>query len=218
MKVKGIIFDMDGTLGDTMAVLCEAFRQAFEQFLGRRYSDQEIAALFGATEEGIFQRVVPDRWRDCLQVYSEIYEKIHARLDGPFPGIEEALRLLKQRGVSLGIVTGKGPPTTAISLRDFNLTGYFEVVETGSAAGAVKPHLIRKVVERWDIPSDRVAYIGDTPYDVEAAKEADVIPLAAAWAPATDAAALNRAGPLATFTTVESFIRWVDGNIEADGS
>jgi len=61
MKVKGIIFDMDGTLGDTMAVLCEAFRCAFEQFMGRRYSDREIAALFGATEEGIFQRVVPDR-------------------------------------------------------------------------------------------------------------------------------------------------------------
>jgi pyrophosphatase PpaX len=216
MKLEGVMFDLDGTLGDTLPVCCAAYRRAFEEFLGRHYTDDEIMALFGPSEEGIIQRLVPDQWQACLQTYLDAYDRAHAPYAKPFPGIETALRLLKQRGVALAIVTGKGPHSAAISLKHLGLASYFDVVETGSAEGAVKPLLIRRVLTKWGVWPHQVAYMGDTAYDIEAAREAGVIPLGAAWAATASAHSLNALAPLATFDSVESFIHWIDRNVEAN--
>ena len=61
MKLKGIMFDLDGTLGDTLPVCFASYRRVFREFLGCHYSDHEITALFGPTEEGIIQQLVPDQ-------------------------------------------------------------------------------------------------------------------------------------------------------------
>jgi phosphoglycolate phosphatase-like HAD superfamily hydrolase len=61
MSLQGVIFDLDGTLGDTLPVCFAAFRETFRHYLGREYSDREIRAMFGPTEEGIIQRMIPGR-------------------------------------------------------------------------------------------------------------------------------------------------------------
>jgi HAD superfamily hydrolase (TIGR01549 family) len=214
MKLDGVIFDFDGTLGDTLPVCFAAFRRALESFSGRHYTDEEIAALFGPSEEGMIQRMVPDRWQACLEAYLAAYEEESARRARLFPGIETALRLLKRRGVALAIVTGKGARSAAISLRHLRLAEFFDVVETGSPDGSVKPLAIQRVLAKWGAAPDRVAYVGDVPTDMEAAKEAGVIPLAAGWAATSDADTLSALFPRETFRSVESFIRWIEKNVE----
>jgi pyrophosphatase PpaX len=214
VKLRGCIFDLDGTLGNTLPVCYQAFQRAFVKYLGRHFADDEIRALFGPSEEGICQRLVPDQWEACLQTYLEAYDEVHAEYAQPFPGIEAALQSLKQCGVPLAIVTAKGRHSAAISLRHLGLAHYFDAVETGTAEGAVKPMFIRKVLARWDAPSCQVAYVGDATYDMEAAREAGVIPLGAAWAATADADRLNALSPLATFRSVESFIQWIDENVD----
>jgi len=213
MRLKGIIFDLDGTLGNTLPVCFAAYRSAFAQFLGRTYTDREITALFGPSEEGIIQKLVPHQWQACLQTYLGIYEQVHARYAVPFPGLEDALRLLRQRGVVLAVVTGKGTHSAAISLRYLDLAGYFDIVETGSASGAIKPRSIRKVLAKWQVPPHEVAYVGDTAYDLKAALEAHVIPLGAAWAATAEVNSLKALAPLAVFDRVEDFMRWIDHNL-----
>src|SRR5579864_9064339 len=117
MVIKGIIFDLDGTLADTLPVCFAAFRRAFHEFSGRIYTNEEITALFGPSEEGSILQIVPDRSEECLQVFLEEYERAHASCLEPFPGILDALRLLKDRGVKVAVVTGKGQHSAAISLR-----------------------------------------------------------------------------------------------------
>jgi pyrophosphatase PpaX len=214
MKLQGVIFDLDGTLGNTLPVVFEAFQRTLLEFLGHHYTDREIRALFGPTEEGIFQQLVPEQWQACLQTYLAAYDEIHAQYAHPFPGIEDALQLLKQCGVPLAIVTAKGHHSAAISLRHLGLAHYFDAVETGTAEGAVKPKFIRKVLARWGASSCQVAYIGDAAYDMEAAREAGVIPLGAAWAATADADRLNALSPLATFRSVDDFIRWIEVNVD----
>jgi pyrophosphatase PpaX len=213
MKLQGIIFDLDGTLGDTLPVCFEAYRHAFEEFLGRRYNDREIAALFGPNEEGIIQRMVPDDWEACLRTYLDEYERAHGPYDKPFPGIETALNILKERGAALAIVTGKGSNSADISLKHLGLAGYFDILETGSANGAVKSLSIQKVLMRWAILPKEAAYVGDTAYDIEAAKEAGVIPLGAAWAGTSNAESLRAMAPAATFRSVREFIDWIEENV-----
>ncbi|MBI2115168.1 MAG: HAD family hydrolase [candidate division NC10 bacterium] len=213
MKLAGVIFDLDGTLGDTLPVCFAAFRRALRKFSDRRYTDDEIAALFGPSEEGIIQQLVPDHWQACLDTYLAAYEEESARRARLFPGIETALRLLSERGVVLAIATGKGAHSAAISLRHLNLAKHFDVVETGSPEGGVKPGSIRKILGKWGAPPHEVAYVGDAPSDIEAAVEAGVIPLAAAWATTSSAEGLGALGPLETFRSVGSFIAWIDANV-----
>ncbi len=217
MKLRAVIFDLDGTLGDTLPVCYAAFRETFEQFLGRSYADQEIAAMFGPSEEGVFQRMVPDRWEACMEAFLAAYERVHAEHARAFPGLEAALRLLKERGLALGIVTGKGPRSAAISLRHLGLAGYFDAVEAGHAGGGSKPEAIRKVLDGWGIGPEDAIYIGDLTYDINAARKAGVTPLGAAWSPTANAERLEAAAPLAVFRSVESFARWIADNVEAGG-
>ena len=214
MRLEGMIFDLDGTLTDTFAVCFIAFRETIQAVTDRRPADDEIFAHFGPSEEGMFQRWVPDRWEECLQHYLSLYEREHRRIGRIFPGVEAALRTLKALGIPMAVVTGKGPRSTAISLAQLGLTPYFDSIQTGSPEGNVKPQGIRKVLTRWGVAPERVAYLGDAASDIEASRAVGVIPLAAAWETRSDAAALRALRPRAAFSTVAQFLDWIDTEVE----
>lgn len=215
LRLKGMIFDLDGTLGDTLPVCFAAFRETFRAYLGKKYSDAEIRALFGPAEEGILRNLVPDRWQESLQRYLSEYAKAHEQCREPFPGISAALRLLRERQIKLAIVTGKGPGSAEISLQAMGLAGAFDAVEAGSANGGVKPASMRRVLESWGFEPPQVATLGDAPSDIRAGREIGALPLGAAWAETSDFAALDGLQPLATFRTVPQFIQWIEEHVEA---
>jgi phosphoglycolate phosphatase-like HAD superfamily hydrolase len=214
MRLDGMIFDLDGTVTDTFAVCFAAFREALLACTSRSFSDEEILARFGPSEDGMFQRWVPDRWEECLRRYLTAYEREHRRLARLFPGIAAALDTLRARRIPLAVVTGKGAQSTAISLAQLGLGRQFDAVETGSPEGSVKPRCLRRVLAHWGVTPDRVAYLGDVPSDIEASRTVGVIPLAAAWEKRSDAAALRALEPLAVFDTVAQFIEWIDRTVE----
>jgi pyrophosphatase PpaX len=190
-----------------------AFRSAFEQFLGYRWADEEIKALFGPTEEGSCRQAVPDNWKGCLEAYLDAYERAHTELTEPFPGIEAALRLLKERGVATALLTGKGPASTHISLEYLGLEPYFELVETGSPDGPIKPKSLKKVLAEWDMDPHEAAYVGDSAYDVEAAAEVGMITLGAAWAEDSTVHGAHPTKLEAIFCDVSDFVRWIETNV-----
>jgi HAD superfamily hydrolase (TIGR01549 family) len=214
MRIEAVIFDLDGTLADTLPVCFVAFRHTLVSLSDRRYTDEDIMAHFGPSEEGIFQRLMPDRWEECLRVYLETYEQEHLRAARLFPGIEEALRRLKKRGIPLAIVTGKGPQSAAISFRHLGLARYFDVLETGDPERSIKPQAIRKVLAGWAIPPSRVAYVGDAASDMEEATAAGLIPLGAAWDPRATVQHGNGQAPLVLFPTVLAFTDWIESAVE----
>jgi pyrophosphatase PpaX len=209
MRLEGLVFDLDGTLADTLPVCFHAYRTVFASFLGRSFTDGEIAELFGPNEEGIIRQVIPDRWEEAFGRYLAEYQHAHVRFACKIPGIEEVLRFLRDRGVPLAVVTGKGAESARISLRLLGLARYFDCVETGSAEGGIKAFGLRQVLARWRIPPEAVAYIGDAPADILAAKEAGVLSIAAAWAAGADSAQLSSCQPRFLFTTVGEFSAWV---------
>lgn len=161
------------------------------------------------------QRLVPDRWEACLAAYLDAYDREHVRCTAPFPGLQPAFDLLRDRHVRLAIVTGKGAASAAISMRHLGIARYFDAVETGSPIGGVKPVAIARVLARWRVRADEVVYVGDAIADIDAAKDAGVIPLAAAWAATARTAELRARGPAATFSTVAEFIRWIEASATA---
>ncbi len=214
MQLDGMIFDLDGTLTDTFAVCFTAFRETIRTVTGRSATDDEIYSHFGPSEEGMFQRWVPDRWEECLRLYLTAYEREHRRIGRIFPGIETALGLLREREMPLAVVTGKGAQSAAISLAQLGLAPYFDCIETGSPEGSVKVRRIEQVLTRWEVAPNRVAYLGDVASDIEASRTVGVIPLAAAWEKRSNATALRALKPLAVFDTVPRFIEWIRATVE----
>jgi pyrophosphatase PpaX len=212
MELKGIIFDLDGTLGNTFPVIFPALRYTLKKITGLCYTDQELAATFGPTEEGILQNLAPDHWQKCLHVYMERYKQLSPLNTQRFPGIEQALQALKQRNILLGVVTGKSITSALISLEDLGLSGYFDIVKGGSDAGSIKAACMHEVLEIWGLPPKQVAYIGDVASDMHYAKEVGLIPLGAAWYEQADYESLEEEHPLAVFRRVRDFIHWIESD------
>jgi len=209
MQLRGLIFDLDGTLGDTLPVCYAAFRVTFQHYLNRDYADQEIRAMFGPTEDGIFQDMFPSHWQESLDMYLSEYRRAHQVCRDPFPGIPEALDLLKQHGLLTAIVTGKGPGSAKISLEEMGLAGAFDIVEAGSPRGGIKPDCMRKVLQAWELSTDQVACVGDAPSDIRSAHEIGAIALGAAWATTANYDSLAALNPSHTFTSTQQFIEWI---------
>jgi pyrophosphatase PpaX len=218
MTLRGMIFDLDGTLADTVPVCLAAFRDALLEYRGRDYSDEEIVAMFGQTEEGILRRVVPEQWEAAVRAYNIAYERRHDSCPEPFPGVLAALDLLESRGVALAMVTGKARASAEYSLRRLGLDRSIPLVEVGSPEGPIKPEGLRRVVAHWGFAPHEVAYIGDADSDVAAALEVGLIPLQAAWASSASLTGAGSADAAAIFKNVDEFVEWIEKNTEPDWS
>ncbi len=216
MNFRGMIFDLDGTLLNSLPVCYSGFRSTLRQFLGREYSDAEIHALFGPSEEGVLKKLLPGQWEESLQYYLAAYDQAHTEYAKPFPGVEAALALLKERKVRLAIVSGKGAGTMAISLRHSGLGKFFEVVQTGSEHGAAKPAHIKQVLSLWNYEPKDVAYIGDTAYDIKAAQAVGTVAIGAVWANTASSGQVKAMNPELVFCSVEDFRAWIEAGFPAE--
>jgi len=209
MKLEAMLFDLDGTLAETLPVCLTALRRVFRKYFGRDWSDQELLSCFGPTEEGVIKNLVPDQARECLETYYNEYRIAHAICREPFPGIRSALDLLERNGIRLGIVTAKGRTTAEISLQYLHLDSYFEKIECGFEDKSNKPASIQKILNDWKIPPQHIAYLGDRVSDIKSSLETGIIPLAAAWSKTAEYDRLATACPQEIFLSVQEFIGWI---------
>lgn len=205
MRIQAVIFDMDGTLIDSIPAVVVALQETFRRFTGQDYSPEAIIGMFGPTEEGvIIPRVAPADADAAVRYYTERYEALHTA--EPFPGVTGLLKRLHEHGIHTGIVTGKGPGSAEISMRVTGLDRYIETVATGSPNGSIKPLAIREMLAGWGVEPHRAAYVGDMPYDMQAAREAGVIPIGAGWA---DSATVTEDGGGQVFRSIAELENWI---------
>ena len=209
MYWRGAIFDLDGTLADTLPVSYAAFRRAIRESIGETWTNREIHGRFGPSEEGVLAGLCTADAANAYALFLRLYDREHRRCPAPFFGIPGLLRELGDEGVRCAIVTGKGADAAALTLARIGLAGAFERIEAGSAGGAVKVDCMRRILDDWRLPLEKVASIGDFPSDVRAAREAGITPLGAAWASTANRAALVAAGAHAVFDRVDELASWL---------
>jgi phosphoglycolate phosphatase/pyrophosphatase PpaX len=213
-KIKGVIFDLDGTVGNTLPLCIQAFRQSIEPLALKTLSDEDIIATFGPSEEGTIQALIPGFYEQGIVSYLQFYEALHGLCPDPFPGITDLLIMLKANGIRIAMVTGKGKHSTAISLKRFGLNEYFERIETGSPAGPVKVEGIRAVLEWWEhLDKASVIYVGDSPSDISASRKAGVPVIGAAWAETAEPEKLSAMQPDQLFYSTDTFAAWLQSKI-----
>jgi pyrophosphatase PpaX len=205
----GVIFDLDGTVTDTLPIAYAAFRAAIAAFAVREFTDAELLQLSGPSEEGIFRQIVPNNWELCFERYLEEYTIRHGGCNAPFPGLIEVLDYLRDRQLPRALVTGKASRAVTITLGHIGIAHYFDPIEAGSPGGNTKVEALRRVLAQWRARASSVVYVGDVPSDMEAANATGVIAAGAAWAAAVDAAALTASGAEIVFSRVDDFLAWL---------
>ena len=209
-KIKAVIFDLDGTLGNTLPLCIRAFRQSIEPLIKRSVSDAEIVATFGPSEEGTIMALAPDHYEKGVSDYLRFYQSLHSMCPTPFEGINDLLVELQNKGVHLAMVTGKGKHSTDISLNYFKLTNFFEIIETGWPRGPRKPEGIQSVLNFFkDIKKDEMIYVGDSPGDIIASRKVGIPVIAAAWAETAEPHELEKLHPDQTFYNISDFKEWL---------
>lgn len=179
--MKAIIFDVDGTMLDTERAQLKALQQVLEQH-DLTYTMDELRLVFGIPGKEALKRLGVEA---INEVHKEWDKAVAAYMDEVqlFYGIEEALEKLKTQGIKLGIVTSKTRVQFVNEFQPFGLNDYFTSIITADDAPKTKPDpapLQLCLTELAVEPTDAV-YIGDTIFDYQCAKGADVHFALALW-------------------------------------
>lgn len=180
--LKLAAFDLDGTIGDTIAMCILAVRKAVSPHARHELSEEEVVQTFGLNEEGMIRKMVGEGWKEALEDFYGAYERMHDLCPAPFDGMRELIMELRANGIPVVLITGKGERSCAITLSRFGMDFYFDRVETGSPEKNRKSEALRDVLEEFHVLPEDSIYVGDALSDITACREVGVPCLSAAWA------------------------------------
>jgi pyrophosphatase PpaX len=178
-----VLFDFDGTVVDTGAIILASMRHAAETVLGGQYSDEQLlAAVGGPGLEAQMHALDPARVDELVRVYRAHNEPLHDTID-VCEGMDAVLDELLRRGHRLGIVTAKRRLTVDLAFARVPIEHLFETVVAGDETEQHKPHPapLLLALERVGAHPADAAYVGDSPFDMQAAKAAGVFAIGVAW-------------------------------------
>jgi pyrophosphatase PpaX len=202
MRFPVVLFDFDGTVVDSGAMILASFQHATRTVLERELSDAELLAAVGTPLTAQMRLIDEDRAEELIETYRAHNEPLHEALE-PCTGMLEALKQLKDERRRLGIVTAKRRSTVELAFAVLPLRDYFDVVVAAEDASRHKPdpEPLLLALDRLEAKAAEAAYVGDSPFDVAAAKAADVFAVAVTWGGIHSEEALRAESPDAVVST-----------------
>lgn len=204
-----VLFDLDGTVIDSVALIRESHRHAVRTVLGEEFDDERLVANVGRPLIEQMEAFSTERADELLRVYREWNHANTAALLLAYDGVEEALRELRDDGRRLGIVTSKSRATVELAWDVLpGLSDLFDVQVTADDTERHKPHPapVRAALAAVGAEPDGACYVGDAPFDIQAGRAAGVVTIAVTWG-FFARADLEALGPDAVVTTPAEMLR-----------
>ena len=171
--IQMVIFDFDGTLGDTRGTIVATMQQTISELHLPEKSDEECAATIGLTLRNCFRQLFP-QLRDgeierCAEVYRRIFEVNKLRYKPVlFPHVKETLTWLQEHGIKMTVASSR----TTLSLHDLleslEIANYFDYVLGSEDVTHSKPdpEPVLKILEKMKVEAARTLVVGDMPVDI----------------------------------------------------
>ena len=190
MQYRAVIFDMDGTLLNSLEDLADSVEELLSFYGYPGHTLEEYRYFVGNGPRKLIQRSLPKDMAEnetfvdeALVRYKGIYEKNMMNKSKPYEGILEMLGKLQQKGIPLAVCTNKQEPAARlIAARLFPARIFREIV--GDVPGQARkpdPSRALQIAERMGVLPEEVAYLGDSPVDMETASRAGFLGIGVSW-------------------------------------
>lgn len=187
MVIKACIFDLDGTLLNTLDDLANSLNTALAKNNCPTWPIEEIQKKVGNGIRQLVRRSIPEDLSDELyeQIYIDfvnIYSVHKADKTEPYPGIVDLLETLRLTGYQLAVLSNKSEKEVQILCERFFPNIFRAIVgERRNLERKPSPDGIFEILEHLHVTKEEVLYIGDSEVDVETARRADVSCVACSW-------------------------------------
>lgn len=178
--IRAVTFDLDGTLIDSTDAIVDSFVHTFETLGLDVPSREAILKPIGHVLGRHFSMLTDHDGEECMAIYREHYNAHACDRTVLLPGAREALEAFSERGLSLAFATSKRRYASELILEHLGVLAFFEFRIGPEDVTRPKPHpeALHKVLKHFGLEGSEMAFIGDTHFDVLAAKEAGVAALA----------------------------------------
>jgi phosphoglycolate phosphatase len=219
MTSQAAIFDLDGTLLDTLGDLRQSLESALGEIgLTRSFDDETFKHMVGNGVTKLIQRALPPQMAEdeaqlarVREIFKRIYGQNQTRMTLPYPGLKDLLTGLKAKGFTLGVWSNKDQDNVS-ALMDHYFPGIFLGIRGAAPDRPIKP-APRVGLELADLlgsPPEKLIYLGDSEVDMETAHGCGFIAVGVSWG-FRSKEALQKAGarivldkPADLFTFMES--------------
>lgn len=179
------LYDLDGTLLDTLADLTDAVNAVFGSMGFPAVTKDEARAALGNGARRLIAKLMPEgsnnpRYEETVSTFRAYYREHCTVLTKPYPGIEKMLARLSKRGALQGIVSNK-PSPAAIECCELYFPGYLAIGEKAPLRIKPAPDMIHEAVKQLGSSLERCVYIGDSEVDIETGKNADIPVITVSW-------------------------------------
>ena len=183
MAYRTVIFDLDGTLIDTIPLIVASHRHAVQTVLGHDLPDDVLRSGIGRPlieQMAVFD---PDRAQDLYDSYRVWNHANTAALLGRFAGVDDVLRRLHRAGAAIGVATSKSRDAVdlAFSIQPPVITFGAVVTVEDTDRHKPDPEPVLTAIARLGATPSEAAYVGDAPYDIAAARAAGCGAVGVTW-------------------------------------
>ncbi len=183
MPARAVLFDLDGTLIDSHDLIVASFQHACREVLARDMTDEEAQVRWGQPLAVRFAAVAPDRVPALVSAYVEYYNRHEISMASVFPGVPDMLDALTARACVIAVVTSKRGRAATQAIQVLGLAPWIATAVGAEDASRPKPapDPVQVALHRLDVPATSSLMVGDAPFDIQAARAADVRSIAALW-------------------------------------
>ena len=189
MKKKLLIFDLDGTIADTIFTIRDAVNMCMEHFGFDALDTDTVRCNVGNGVKALIEGCAPaevvkdaQRFDATLAYFRECYKVTHDQIDGCYDGLEAVIYKLYARGYTLAVLSNKPDPLVKSIIKKLFDDGVFKIAQ-GQTELPRKPDptVPLMIADELGFGADETFYIGDSEVDVLTAKNAGMHSIAVSW-------------------------------------
>ncbi len=184
-NIKCVIFDNDGTIADTRDIILPSMRHTTKKVLGKVWPDEVYSSQVGIPlqdQVGLYTDD-PNKQKEMIISYREYNELYHDKKIKKFQGCKEALEEIKKSGLTLAVATSKLRTICERGLKILEIDNLMSEIIGAEDTEKHKPHgdPILFAAKKLGFKPRECAYVGDAPFDIQAAKDANVTAIGVSW-------------------------------------